>query len=319
MTAALSRLAIPGKRGKRSGALVEGSLNLFLPFIFALYPLCLVGLAHAWLLGAKRQNQPRCAMLAATCGSMVGLAFLAGPWAFTSCYLRYVSLGSFALAIVYTYRLMKADKAIVKGRSRPRRVLVLLLFTALDLLAVAAYYQPGEHLNLSFPLTSGSYYVLQGGNSVVTNPFHVLSGTRLALDIVKLNRFGNRGGGIAPGTLNNYEIFGERLCSPCNGTVLSVRDGLPDSAPGRPDAEHPEGNHIVLKCGDAKVFLAHLKRGSISVAVGEVVAIGQPLGEIGNSGNTLEPHLHISATKGGAEIGLRFNGRKLSVNSVVTR
>lgn len=294
-------------------------MNLVLPFFFALYPLCLVGLAHAWLLGTKQQSQPRWAMLTAACGSMVGLAFLAGPWAFTSYYMRYVSLGSFALTIIYTYWRMKANKAIFKDRRTPWQVLVLLLFTVLDVLAIAAYRQPGHPLDLSFPLTSGSYYVLQGGNSVVTNPFHVLSGTRQALDIVKLNRFGNRAEGIAPRTLNNYEIFGEKLRSPCDGTVLSVRDGLADNAPGRPDVEHPKGNHIVLKCGDAEIFFAHLKRGSISVAVGEVVIIGQPLGEIGNSGNTLEPHLHISATKGGAEIGLRLNGRKLSVNSIVTQ
>lgn len=298
----------------------ETRMNSILPYIFAIYPLSLVGAALAWMLGAKRQSGLRWAMLAAACGSIVGLAFLAGPWAFTSYYLRYVSLGLFALATVYAYRHMKTDTTTAKVWSAPRLAfpaLVLLLFSALDVLAIAAYYQPGQPLNLSFPLTSGSYYVLQGGNSPVTNPFHALSGNRLALDIVKLNRFGNRAGGIAPRSLNAYEIFDDKLCSPCEGSVLSVRDGLPDNAPGRPDPAHPEGNCIVLKCGDAEVFMAHLKRGSIAVTVGEDVTTGQPLGNIGNSGNTLEPHLHISATKGGAETGLRFNGRKLSVNSVV--
>ena len=259
-------------------------------------------------------------MLTAACGSIVGLAFLAGPWAFTSYYLRHVSLGLFALATVYAYRHMETDTIISKVGSAPRlafSVLVLLIFTALDVLAIAAYYQPGQPLKLSFPLTSGSYYVLQGGNSLVTNPFHVLSGNRLALDIVKLNRFGNRAGGIAPRSLNAYEIFDDKLCSPCEGRVLSVRDGLPDNAPGQPDPECPEGNYIVVKCGDAEVFMAHLKRGSIAVTVGEDVTTGQSLGNIGNSGNTLEPHLHISATKGGAETGVRLDGRKLSVNSVI--
>jgi len=288
-----------------------------LPYIFALYPLCLVGLAHAWLLGAKQQGYLRWAMLTATCASMVGLAFLAGPWAFTSYYLRYILLGTFALVIIYTYRRMRTDQAIVKDLSTPWQVLVLLLFTILDALAIAAYYQPGESLKLSFPLASGRYYVLQGGNSLITNPFHALSGTKQALDIVKLSSFGNRANGIAPHTLNAYEIFGEKLVSPCDGTVMSVRDGLPDNDPGRSGQEHPAGNHIVLKCGDAEVFLAHLKRGSLLVTAGEAVAIGQQLGEIGNSGNTLESHLHISATKDGAEIGLRFNDRKLSVNSIV--
>ena len=296
-------------------------MSSMLPFIFAFYPLCLVGFAFAWLLGAKQQSQHRWAMLAATCGNMAVFAFLAGPWVFTSYYLRYVSFVSFALVIIYSYRRMKAGTAVVKERSTPWQLLVLalLLFTILDALAIAAYYQPGKPLNLSFPLTSGSYYVLQGGNSVVTNPFHALGGTKLALDIVKLNRFGNRADGIAPQALSNYEIFGEKLFSPCDGAVLSVRDGLPDNEPGRPDVKHPEGNHIILKCSDAEVFLAHLKRGSISVTAGEAVVTEQLLGEIGNSGNTLEPHMHISATKGGAEIGLSFNGGKLSVNSVVRK
>lgn len=295
-------------------------MNSTLPFIFAVYPLCLVGAALAWMLGAKRQSGLRWTMLTAACGSIVGLAFLAGPWAFTSYYLRHVSLALFALATVYAYRRMKVNKGMATDLSTPRlafSALALLIFTALDVLAITAYYQPGQPLNLSFPLTSGSYYVLQGGNSPVTNPFHALSGNRLALDIVKLNRFGNRAGGIAPRSLNAYEIFDDKLCSPCEGSVLSVRDGLPDNAPGRPDSEHPEGNCIVLQCGDAEVFMAHLKRGSIAVTVGEEVTTGQPLGNIGNSGNTLEPHLHISATKGGAATGLRFNGRMLSVNSVV--
>lgn len=46
---------------------------------------------------------------------------------------------------------------------------------------------------------------------------------------------------------------------------------------------------------------------------------GQPLAKIGNSGNTLEPHLHIGAAKDGKEIGLQFNGRSLSINSVISR
>lgn len=295
-------------------------MNAILPLIFALYPLCLGGVALAWLLGARLHSRSHWAMQIAVCGSIVAFAFLAGSWAFTSYYLRYVFLGLFVLAVVYSYRRMKFNAAIVKGWSTARIVFtatILLLFTVLDALAIAAYYQPSESLDLSFPLTSGTYCVLQGGNSVVTNPFHALSGNKPALDIVKLNRLGNRASGIAPPALNAYEIFGEELYSPCAGTVLSIQDNLPDNVPGKPDAQHPEGNYIVLKCADAEVFVAHLMRGSIAVTVGQVVTVGQPLGKVGNSGNTIEPHLHISAKKSGAEIWLRFNGRKLSVNSVI--
>ena len=197
-------------------------------------------------------------------------------------------------------------------------LLALLLFVALDVLAVAAFHQPGSALDVSFPLASGKYYVLQGGSSTITNPFHASGGSRLAFDIVKLNGLGNRADGIAPRSLAAYEIFGERIYSPCAGTILFTQDGVPDNA-GRPDAEHPAGNHLVMKCADTELFLAHLKRGTIKVKAGQVVSAGELLGNVGNSGNTLEPHLHISAKMGGAERGLIFDNRNLSVNSVVAK
>lgn len=54
------------------------------------------------------------------------------------------------------------------------------------------------------------------------------------------------------------------------------------------------GNHVILDLGDGThAVVAHLKRGSVAVAKGQVVGAGQPLGECGNSGNTSEPHLHF--------------------------
>lgn len=63
--------------------------------------------------------------------------------------------------------------------------------------------------------------------------------------------------------------------------------------------------------------MAHLRRSSVVVTTGDdVVWLGQPLAKVGNSGNTLEPHLHIGARKRGEEIELVFEGQRLSVNSV---
>ena len=291
-----------------------------LPFVFAFYPLCLSGIALFWLLRTRSQSWFNWAIRALACSSVMAFAFLTGPWAFTSYYLRHVLFALFLFTMVYSYRRIKRDEVGASAGSAGRPIfstLTLLLFSVLDTLAIASHYQPGESLNLSFPFASGTYYVLQGGNNEVTNPFHALSGNKLALDIVKLNRYGNRADGIAPRALRAYQIFGERLYSPCEGRVLAIRNNLPDNDPGETDTEHPEGNYIVLKCVDTEVFMAHLMQGSIAVAQGEVVTVGQRLAEIGNSGNTLEPHLHIGAKKGGMEIELRFNGRSLSVNSVV--
>ncbi|MEU1757081.1 M23 family metallopeptidase [Micromonospora matsumotoense] len=41
------------------------------------------------------------------------------------------------------------------------------------------------------------------------------------------------------------------------------------------------------------VLLAHLRAGSIRLAVGEAVGVGQELGDCGNSGNSTQPHLHL--------------------------
>jgi murein DD-endopeptidase MepM/ murein hydrolase activator NlpD len=58
------------------------------------------------------------------------------------------------------------------------------------------------------------------------------------------------------------------------------------------------GNHVVLYCQEHSVHLAHMSPGTVRVAVGEQVAVGQLLGNVGTSGNSMEPHLHISAVEG---------------------
>jgi murein DD-endopeptidase MepM/ murein hydrolase activator NlpD len=54
------------------------------------------------------------------------------------------------------------------------------------------------------------------------------------------------------------------------------------------------GNHLALDLGGGVyAALAHLRRGSLRVRVGDPVTAGQPLAECGNSGNSTEPHLHF--------------------------
>lgn len=54
------------------------------------------------------------------------------------------------------------------------------------------------------------------------------------------------------------------------------------------------GNSVVLDLGDGVyAVFAHLRRGSVRVAKGDRVRAGDVLGEVGNSGNSSEPHLHF--------------------------
>lgn len=293
-----------------------------LPIVFGIYPIFLSGSTLIWLLRLQHRSWPNWVAWVLACGSIIAFVFMTGPWVFTSYYLRYVFLVLFALTAVFSYFRLKRSSPYSRTRNdriSVASVLIFLLFAVLNTLVIASYYHSGKTLDVTFPLRSGTYYVLQGGGSIVTNPFHALAGNKLAIDIVKLNWLGNQADGLAPRVLSAYQIFGEKLYSPCKGIILEVRDSLPDNPPGNPNTRHPEGNYIVLQCLMGDILMAHLRRGSIKAVPGDAVAMGRLLAEIGNSGNTLEPHLHIEATKDGIPIWLSFNGRSLSVNSLITR
>ena len=54
------------------------------------------------------------------------------------------------------------------------------------------------------------------------------------------------------------------------------------------------GNYIAIDHGNGEFsFYAHLKPGSITVKIGDVVKSGQAMGQLGSSGNSTEPHLHF--------------------------
>jgi hypothetical protein len=53
------------------------------------------------------------------------------------------------------------------------------------------------------------------------------------------------------------------------------------------------GNYLMIKAKDYYVLLCHLKENSSTVNVGDEVRIGQKLGEVGNSGASIRPHLHM--------------------------
>ena len=53
------------------------------------------------------------------------------------------------------------------------------------------------------------------------------------------------------------------------------------------------GNYVILKCGETYPLYAHLRNGSVRVCPGDMVRNGAVLGMVGNSGSSLQPHLHF--------------------------
>jgi hypothetical protein len=144
--------------------------------------------------------------------------------------------------------------------------------------------------------------------SVHRSPRVVVDGARyvkpetFAIDWLRL-RDGRRWTG--DGTRNEqYFAFGAEVVSVANGTVVSVRDDMPDETPHQVPAAVKKpgdyiGNHVVVQIlPDVWAVYAHLRPGSIPVRVGGRVTTGQLLGRLGNSGNSTEAHLHFQLSDG---------------------
>jgi murein DD-endopeptidase MepM/ murein hydrolase activator NlpD len=81
------------------------------------------------------------------------------------------------------------------------------------------------------------------------------------------------------------------VLAPADGRVVEVTDDSADSLAGS-NSEH--SNHLVIDIGGGRFLsMAHLKQGSVSIGVGDVVRSGQRVAAVGNNGNSLEPHLHL--------------------------
>jgi len=181
-------------------------------------------------------------------------------------------------------------------------------------------------IDLVFPLKDGRWFIGSGGDSLVIN-LHFRPQTpfqHYAIDVHKLNWLGAANKRPVVGKNEDHAIFGTRLLSPCSGNILAAVDGVPDNAAGEYYAgEQGSGNHVFIQCQDVEVGLVHLQAGSIEVQQGDVVAEGTPIGRVGNSGFSTEPHLHLQTlrtTEDGQKVSvpMRFQGRFLVRNDVLS-
>ncbi|GAB3298879.1 peptidoglycan DD-metalloendopeptidase family protein [Epidermidibacterium keratini] len=162
-------------------------------------------------------------------------------------------------------------------------------------------------------------------------------GQEYAIDILRATTTGKT---ISLGLTGGYRrptefsSYGEPVLAAAAGTVVHVSDRWRDH---RSRSSWPAvlyllileqfrvlggfgavgGNHVILDHGDGTyAAYAHLRRGSVRVRRGEQVAAGHQLAEVGNSGNTSEPHLHFQLMDHphpNAAAGLPFRWRDATV------
>jgi murein DD-endopeptidase MepM/ murein hydrolase activator NlpD len=125
---------------------------------------------------------------------------------------------------------------------------------------------------------------------------------RYAVDWEQLNA----GGRIYTGPrekLESYAIFGQPVLAVANATVVHVVEGQPEQTPGNYPTNIPladaDGNSVILDLGNRHYAVyAHMQPGSIKVHRGDHVHAGQVIGLVGDTGNSIVPHLHFQVTDG---------------------
>lgn len=152
----------------------------------------------------------------------------------------------------------------------------------------------------------GKGIVLQGG---VANGGHRNRSGQFALDGLGLDESWSV---CAPGEAErntDYRGWGRTLLAPAAGVVVHAVGDRPDqpvagkSDPAYYAAEFPDGgdpgNHLVIDHENGEFsMIAHLQQGSLAVRPGGRVSQGQPIGVLGNSGDSTGPHVHYQLQAG---------------------
>lgn len=199
-----------------------------------------------------------------------------------------------------------------------KRLLIVILFILAipTVLFIVRKYRetlpiPAGTVSLEYPLKDGKYLVTASGSflGVHSTPIE-----KYALDILRFPTLGSFFK-FHQADLEANETYNVPVYCPCIGYVKKMRDGIVDQPIGIKNPKVPEGNFVIIGCPNFNVMMAHFKKGTFKIKESDQVQIGEIIGQIGNSGNTDGPHLHIVAYLSNDSTGektplpITFNGR----------
>jgi len=256
--------------------------------------------------------------------SIILLVYYCGGWIYVSYYLRFVVLAVFILASLFNLFRKKKNLTSASFTNYALKIITVFLSGTIIFFYFSSRNYPEPSVNLSFPFKNGIYCIMQGGSNSVINVFH--SGQSKAVhsfDIVKLSKAGCRSGTLFPSALPDYVTYGEKIYSPVNGRIVAMENNIPDNIPPLENKTEKAGCYVVIQKEETFILLAHFRTNSIAVNKNDSVRAGDFLGEAGNSGNSIEPHLHIEAhtTSNGvtSPVSIKFDGENYTYNDLIIR
>ena len=178
-----------------------------------------------------------------------------------------------------------------------------------DTVATRALAIAPEGPALSAPVAGGPWVAVRGPSNssphrlaLVTAGGRARIPQRFAIDWARLGEDGRlfRGDGR---NITDWYGFDAPVHAVAAGRVVLVRDGQRDhpalstTPPAILEAHEATGNVVVLDIGNGRfATYAHVRSGSVRVSEGDRVVEGQVIARIGNSGNSLGPHLHFQVS-----------------------
>ena len=91
----------------------------------------------------------------------------------------------------------------------------------------------------------------------------------------------------------DYYAYAKKVVAAAGGVVAEVRNDVPENVPGTINPENSSGNYVIIDHGQDQFGYYGNLRSNIPVKVGARVEAGQAIGEVGNTGDSREPHLHF--------------------------
>lgn len=146
-------------------------------------------------------------------------------------------------------------------------------------------------LTTAFPLV-GRWYCSQGADGRRSHR------GQHAYDFLRLDRSHRDHPGIGEhdGELDARYAYAEPIRAGVEGRVLAKRSGQADSPLGALAGEAADNALQIVTASGLRVGFGHLRPGSLRVDIGSVVAADSVIAEVGNSGRSNGPHLHLVAS-----------------------
>ena len=178
---------------------------------------------------------------------------------------------------------------------------------------------PATAVVVEFPLR-GEWVAVRTPAHKVPSHGTELFGQRYAFDFVRPD--GRKGLHLQPagtvrsfllgGRTRDYYGWGQPVHAAFDGRVVAAVDEVAKRArvqvvrevalalrttvgfdPARSGFEPVAGNHVIVQGAEAFAVFAHLAPGTVSLATGQEVRVGDLIGRVGHTGNSTAPHLHF--------------------------